>query len=116
MDLLEQQLENEKLAKKEKLKDLFYVDYCNNCKDEEIRGVYGKDYTPCHHPWYCWNDGGAVQQLEYELAVLRENERNHGSLTTSEFEQLKVLKERKWELIKECRRNMPKVKHGKVRL
>ncbi len=113
MDLLEQQLEQEKINKKEKLKDLFYVDYCNNCKDPSIRGVYGKHYTPCHHPWYCWHDGGEVQALEFRLAQLREIERTYPFFPAREKEELRKLKERKWELIKESRRSMPRIKHEK---
>lgn len=116
MTSIQQQIIEQKQNKTEKLKDLFYVDYCNNCKDAEIRGEYGRDYVPCHHPWYCWQDGGEVQELEYQLSLLRENEHWQGYLTAQEYEKLKKLKARKWELIKEGRRNMPKVKHGKVRV
>lgn len=112
MDIIQQQLEAEKEQKKENLKDLFYVDYCNNCKDEEIRGAYGKNYTPCHHPWYCWHDGGEVQKLEARLGELREMEHWAPFFPAREKEELRQLKERKWELIKECRRNMPRIKHN----
>ena len=112
MDIIQQQLEAEKEQKKENLKDLFYVDYCNNCKDEEIRGDYGKNYTPCHHPWYCWHDGGEVQKLEARLGELREMEHWAPFFPAREKEELRQLKERKWELIKECRRNMPRIKHN----
>ena len=112
MDLLEQQLEEQKLAKKETLKDLFYVDYCNNCKDVEIRGEYGKDYVPCHHPWYCWHDGGEVQKLEARIGQIKHMEWLYPFLPAREKEELKQLRKRKWELIKEGRRNMPRIKHG----
>ena len=112
MDIIQQQLEAEKEQKKENLKDLFYVDYCNNCKDEEIRGDYGKNYTPCHHPWYCWHDGGEVQKLEARLGELREMEHWAPFFPAREKEELRQLKERKLELSKECRRNMPRIKHN----
>ena len=38
---LREQIIQQKKNKTENLKDSFYVDYCNNCKDAEIRGVYG---------------------------------------------------------------------------
>ena len=113
MDIIEQQLQEEKIAKKEALKDLFYVDYCNNCKDPGLRGRYGKEYTPCHHPWYCWHDGGEVQKLEARIAQLRHIEWLYPFFPAREREELKQLRERKWELIKEGRRNMPRIKHGK---
>ena len=113
MDIIEQQLQEEKIAKKEALKDLFYVDYCNNCKDADIRGEYGKDYTPCHHPWYCWHDGGEVQELEARLAQINHIEWLYPFLPAKEREERKQLQKRKWELIKEGRRNMPRIKHGK---
>lgn len=111
MDTLEQQLESEKLAKKEKLKDLFYVDYCNHCKEETVRGTYGQDYTPCHHPWYCWNDGGDVQELEFRMGQIKQDSELRGFMCAHEYEELKVLKSRKWDLIKKGRREMPRVKH-----
>ena len=111
MDLLEQQLQEEKIIKKEKLKDLFYVDYCNNCKDDNIRGEYGKDYTPCHHPWYCWHDNGEVQDIEYRIGLINHDVWLRGYMCAYEREELKELRGRKWELIKEGRRNMPRIKH-----
>ena len=113
MDIVQQQLQAEKESKKENLRDLFYVDYCNNCKDEEIRGTYGKDYTPCHHPWYCWHDGGEVQKLEARLAEINHMESMYPFLPAREKEERRQLQERKWDLIKECRRNMPRIKHKK---
>jgi len=114
MDIVQQQLQAEKENKKENLKDLFYVDYCNNCKDEEIRGTYGKHYTPCHHPWYCFHDGGEVQEMEYRIAKINNDAYIRGYMCAYEREELKKLKEEKWKLIQQCRRSMPRIKH-KVR-
>ena len=108
---LQEQIKQRKEDKKEKLKDLFYVDYCNNCKDREIRGQYGEDYTACHHPWYCWHDGGEVQELEARLAEINHIEWLYPFLPANEREERKELQKRKWELIKKGRREMPRIKH-----
>lgn len=78
--------------------DFWYVDYCTNCKDLEIMD---SNEIPCHHPWYCWHDGGEVQQLEYELGVLNEKERLNIRLTAQEKEKYFQLKQRKFELVKQ---------------
>ena len=111
---LQEQIIQQKQEKSEKLKDLFYVDYCNNCKDLEIRGTYGKHYTGCHHPWYCWHDGGEVQKLEARIAEIKHIEWLYPFLPAKEKEELKQLQKKKWELIKKGRQNMPKIKHGRV--
>lgn len=98
--MLAEQIKAQKKNKQEHLKDLFYVDYCNNCKDPDIRGTYGKTYTPCHHPWYCHHDNGEAQNIEYQLATL-----NKPRLTSQEYEHLKNLKQKKWELIHKSRRH-----------
>ena len=79
------------------LKQLFYVDYCNCCKDLD---VMDSKEVPCHHPWYCWQDGGEVQELEFQLGSLYETER-HRRLFASEREQLFELKQKKFELVKQ---------------
>lgn len=76
-------------------KEFWYMDYCNNCKDLD---VMDSKEVPCHHPFYCWNDGGEVQQLEYELGKLYEKEHWNG-LTPSEREQVFKLKDKKFKLI-----------------
>lgn len=79
-------------------KDLFYVDYCNCCKDLDVMSPLE---VPCHHPWYCWQDKGEVQELEYELGCLYETERVRGYLFSSERELLYKLKQKKFELVKQ---------------
>ena len=113
MTTLRQQIIKQKQNKTENLKDLFYVDYCNNCKNAEIRGTYGKDYTPCNHEWYCFNDGGEVQELESNIAKINHDVWLRGYMCAYEREELKELKNRKWELIKKNRRKLPRIKHGK---
>lgn len=80
------------------LKDFWFVDYCNNCRDLDVMAA---NETPCHHPWYCWHDGGEVQDLEFRLGCLYENMRVRGYLFPSETEQLFKLKDKKFKLVQE---------------
>lgn len=89
----------------EYVKDLFYVDYCNCCDDLDL--MDSKE-VPCHHPWYCWHDGGEVQEVEFHLASLHETERMMGYLTASEREELYFWKQKKFELVKERLRKFRK--------
>lgn len=82
----------------EYVKDLFYVDYCNNCKDLDIMSPLE---VPCNHPFYCWHDKGEVQELEGRIGAINENERVRGFLYAYEKEELYKLKQRKFELVKE---------------
>lgn len=81
----------------EYIKNLYYVDYCNCCKDLEVMSPLE---VPCHHPWYCWFDNGEVQELEAKLGVLYEKEHWNKHLTSSEKEELFQLKNKKFELVK----------------
>lgn len=86
--------------------EFWFMDYCNNCKDLD---VMDSKEVPCHHPYYCWHDGGEVQELEAELAKLNEKEHWNGRLTASEREAYFKLKDKKFGLVKqklrEYRRN-----------
>ena len=85
------------MESKEYVKDLFYVDYCCSCKDLD---VMDSKEVPCHHPWYCWQDGGEVQELEFRLGVLYEKEHWNKRLSPIEREELFKLKQKKFELVK----------------
>lgn len=78
--------------------EFWYVDYCTNCKDLD---VMDSKEVPCHHPWYCWHDNGEVQQLEYELGLLKEKEHWNKRLTKQEKDLLFKLKDKKFQLVKE---------------
>lgn len=88
------------------LKDLYYVDYCNCCKDLD---VMSSCEVPCHHPWYCWFDDGEVQELESKLGVLYEKEYWNKYLTASEKEEFYKLKQKKFELVKSKLREFRRV-------
>lgn len=105
---IKQQIQQEKQIRKDQIKDLFYVDNCNNCKDLEIRG---KNYIICSHPWYCHHDNGRVQELEASIAKINHNVWLRGFMCAYEKEELKRLKNHKFELVKECRRSLPPIKH-----
>ena len=94
------------MVKNKYQQELWFVDYCGNCKDLD---VMSSNDIPCHHSWYCWHDNGEVQQLEFELGKLKESKHWNGRLTAQEFEKLQQLKQKKFELVKrklrEYRRN-----------
>ena len=89
------------------VKDLFYVDYCNCCKDLD---VMSPNEVPCHHPWYCWFDNGEVQELEARLAELNEMENKYPFLPAKEKEERYQLKQKKFELVKQKLREYRKNK------
>ena len=82
---------------KEYVKDLFYVDYCNCCKDLD---VMSHNEVPCHHPWYCHMDNGEVQELEYNIGLIKHNEWLRGYSYAHEREELYKLKQKKFEMVK----------------
>ena len=89
------------------IKDLFYVDYCNCCKDLD---VMSPNEVPCHHPWYCWFDNGEVQELEARIGELKDMKRVYPFLPAREKEELRQLKEKKFKLVKEKLREFRKNK------
>lgn len=97
MDTLQQQLEKEKQTKKENLKDLYYVDDCNNCLDPSIRGQYGKHYTPCKHPWYCHHTE-PIKTLEFKIALIKHNVQQRGYWCSHEAKEIRKLRAKKWKL------------------
>ena len=103
MNTLDKQLETEKQTKKENLKNIMYVDYCNNCKDTEIRGTYGKTYTPCHHPWYCHYKEPA-QTIESKIAQIKHNVQQRGYWYSHEAKEIKQLGAKKWRINKKNRK------------
>ncbi len=90
------------------MKDLYYVDYCNNCKDLDIMDSCNE--VPCHHPWYCWHDGGEVEDLENKIQSINHNVKLRGYICAYEYEELKKLRKRKFELVKQKLRGFRRLK------
>lgn len=86
-------------------KDLFYVDYCNCCKDLDLMSP---NEVPCHHPFYCHQDNGEVQELEYQIGLINHNADLRGFIYAHEKEQLFKLKQKKFELVKQKLREFRK--------
>lgn len=112
MNTLQQQIQAQKQIKSEILKDLFYVDYCYHCKEPEIRT---SENITCKHQWYCHHDHGPVQLLESKINRIYNEAWVRGYMCSYEHKALKELGNEKWELIKECRKKMPKIKHQRGR-
>jgi hypothetical protein len=108
MTTIQEQIRQQKQQKSENIKDLFYVDDCYHCKDNEIRT---KENVTCNHNWYCHHDNGQVQELESKIGKIQHDTWMRGYMCSYEYKNLQELKNLKFELIKECRRNMPKIKH-----
>lgn len=89
------------------LKELYYVDYCSQCKDLEIMSP---NSVPCHHPWYCHMDNGEVQELESRIGLLNHNRRLRGYSFAYERVELKKLKDKKFNLVKEKLRDFRRQK------
>lgn len=81
---IQEQIQQNKQTKKDYLKELYFVDYCNNCKT----GLSSKYDVPCHHPFYCWHDNSSCQKLQAEIVKLE----TKNKLTNQEYETLKNLK------------------------
>ena len=92
---IQDQIQTVKQQKKEYLQELYYVDYCNNCRT----GLAAKHDVPCHHPWYCWHTGKSAE-IQSEIVQLQNKEK----LTTQEYYKLKNLKiKQRKEIIKGLR-------------
>ena len=52
MKSIRQQIIKARKEKTERESELWFVDYCNNCKT----GLAFKNDVPCHYPWYCGHE------------------------------------------------------------
>ncbi len=100
------------MGENEYIKDLFYVSYCNCCKDLD---VMDSKEVPCHHPWYCHMDKGEVQELEFNIAFINHNIWLRGYSYAYERKELYELKEKKFNLVKEKLREFRKNQRKGVR-
>ena len=95
MKSIKQQIIEAKRQKIENNKEAWYVDYCNNCKSE-LASEYD---VPCHHPYYCWHDGGECQEVQAGIVRIDEYRRVNGRLDAHMYEEYKLLRERQAKLI-----------------
>ena len=84
-----QLLEEAEREKQEKEDELWFVDYCNNCKT----GSAFKNDVACHHPWYCWHEGQAAI-VQAEIVMIDEYRRLHGHVTSQMYWKYKELRKR----------------------
>lgn len=80
---IQEQIQQNKQTKKDHLQELYFVDYCNNCRT----GLASKYDVPCHHPWYCWHEGKS-SEIQIEIVKLE----NKKQLSNYEYNKLKDLR------------------------
>lgn len=101
MKSIKQQIIKAKQEKIEKENELWFVDYCNNCKT----GLAFKNDVPCHHPYYCWHEGEAAI-IQAVIVRIDEFKRLNGYVTAQMFEEYKQLRKRQQQLIWHGRRKL----------
>ncbi|WP_292816332.1 hypothetical protein [Methanobrevibacter sp.] len=103
MKSIKQQIIKAKQEKIERKNELWFVDYCNNCKT----GLTFKNDVPCHHPYYCWHEGEAAI-VQARIVRIDEYRRLHGYVTAQMYEEYKQLRKRQQQLIWHGRRKLLK--------
>ena len=103
MKSIRQQIIEAKQEKTERDKELWFVDYCNNCKT----GLASKHDVPCHHPYYCWHEGEAAI-VQAGIVRIDEYRRLHGHVTSQMYWEYKELRKRQRQLIWQGRRKLLK--------
>lgn len=103
MKSIKQQIIKAKQEKIERENELWFVDYCNNCKT----GLAFKNDVPCHHPYYCWHEGEAAI-IQAVIVRIDEFKRLNGYVTAQMFEEYKQLRKRQQQLIWHGRRKLLK--------
>ena len=101
MKSIKQQIIKAKQEKIERENELWFVDYCNNCKT----GLAFKNDVPCHHPYYCWHEGEAAI-IQAVIVRIDEFKRLNGYVTAQMFEEYKQLRKRQQQLIWQGRRKL----------
>lgn len=103
MKSIKQQIIKAKQEKTERENELWFVDYCNNCKT----GLAFKNDVPCYHPYYCWHEG---EPAIVQAAIVRIDEfkRLNGYVTAQMFEEYKKSRKRQRQLIWKGRRKLLK--------
>ena len=103
MKSIRQQIIEAKKEKTERDKELWFVDYCNNCKT----GLASKHDVPCHHPYYCWHEGEAAI-VQAGIVRIDEYRRLHGHVTSQMYWEYKELRKRQRQLIWDGRQKLLK--------
>ena len=103
MKSIKQQIIKAKQEKIERENELWFVDYCNNCKT----GLASKHDIPCHHPYYCWHEGEAAI-VQAVIVRIDEFKRLNGYVTAQMFEEYKKSRKRQRQLIWKGRRKLLK--------
>ena len=94
MKSIKQQIIKAKQEKIEMGNELWFVDYCNNCKT----GLAFKNDVPCHHPWYCWHEGEAAI-VQAEIVKIDEYRRLHRHVTSQMYLEYRELRKKQRQLI-----------------
>ena len=94
MKSIKQQIIEAKREKTERESELWFVDYCNNCKT----GLAFKNDVPCHHPYYCWHKGESAI-VQSGIVRIDEFRRLHGYITAQMYVEYKQLRKRQRQLV-----------------
>ena len=103
MKSIRQQIIEAKKEKREMEEELWFVDYCNNCKT----GLAFKNDVACHHPYYCWHEGESAI-VQSAIVGIDEYRRLNGHITAQMYEEYKRLRKRQRQLIWYGRRKLLK--------
>ena len=101
MKSIRQQIIEAKKEKRELEEELWFVDYCNNCKT----GLAFKNDVACHHPYYCWHEGESAI-VKSAIVGIDEYRRLNGHITAQMYEEYKRLRKRQRQLIWYGRRKL----------
>ena len=103
MKTIKQQIIEAKKEKAERERELWFVDYCNNCKTE----LAFKNDVPCHHPYYCWHEGES-SDVQADIVRIDEFRRLNGYITAQMYEEYKQSRKRQHQLIWKGRQKLLK--------
>ena len=101
MKSIRQQIIKARKEKTERESELWFVDYCNNCKT----GLAFKNDVPCHHPWYCGHEGESAI-VQSDIVRIDEFRRLHGHITAQMCVEYKQLRKRQRQLVWKGRKKL----------
>lgn len=103
MKSIRQQIIEAKKEKTQREDELWFVDYCNNCKT----GLAFKNDVLCHHPYYCWHEGESAI-VQSDIVRIDEFRRLHGHITAQMYVEYKKLRKKQRQLVWKGRRKLLK--------